>query len=149
MVAWGPRNTIIVAILLSALVGGVTGLAVSYLSHTSPAAQRRDFYLFGVDQSFNKSLASGLKGDYAYSSSVITVNKGDTLVVHFYNPTDTNHTFTMGSPYSNDIFVAAHPTDTSPIHNATITISASQAGIFQFYCRFHTPSMSGNIVVQG
>jgi plastocyanin len=149
MVAWSPRNTIIVAVLLSALVGSVTGLSASYLARTSPAAQTRDFYLFGVDQSFNATLASGLKADYAYSSSFITVNKGDTLAVHFYNPTDQNHTFTLGSPYANDVFVAAHPTDASPIHNATITINANQAGIFSFHCRFHMPSMSGNIVVQG
>jgi plastocyanin len=149
MVTWSPRNTLIAAILLSALFGGVTGLAVNYLSHPGPTAQTRDFYLFGVDQSFNKTLAVGLRGDYAFSSSVITVNKGDTLVVHFYNPTDANHTFTIGSPYSNDVLVLGHPTDSSPIHNSTITINANQAGIFSFYCRFHTPSMSGNIVVQG
>jgi plastocyanin len=149
MVTWSPRNTVIVAVLLSALVGGVTGLGVSYLSHPSQAAQTRDFYLFGVDQSFNKSLASGLKADYAYSSSVINVNKGDTLLIHFYNPTDANHTFTTLSPYANDVAVAGRPTDTSPIHNATITISANKAGIFPFYCRFHLPSMSGSIVVQG
>jgi len=45
--------------------------------------------------------------------------------------------------------VAAHPTDQSPIHNATITINVNQAGIFPFHCRFHTPSMSGSVVVQG
>jgi plastocyanin len=149
MVAWSPRKTIIVAVLMSALVGSVTGLGASYLSRTIPTAQTRDFYLFSVDQSFNSSLTSGLKADYAYSSSVITANKGDTLVIHFYNPTDQNHTFTIGSPYANDAFVAAHPTDQSPIHNTTITIHANQAGIFPFYCRFHLPSMSGSIVVQG
>ena len=149
MAAWRLRNTIIVAVLLSALVGSVTGLGVSYLTRVSPTPQTRDFYLFGVDQSFNSSLASGLKADYAFSSSVITVNKGDSLVIHFYNPTDENHTFTIGSPYANDAFVAAHPTDQSPVHNATITINANQAGIFPFHCRFHMPSMSGSLVVQG
>jgi len=94
-------------------------------------------------------LATGLKADYDFSASVITVNRGDTLVIHFYNPTDQNHTFTIGAPYANDVFVAAHPTDQSPIHNATITINANQAGIFPFYCRFHAPSMSGSLVVQG
>jgi plastocyanin len=149
MVTWSPRNTLITAVLLSALVGGVTGLGVSYLARTSPTAQTRDFYLFGVDQSFNATLATGLKGDYVYSSTLINVNKGDTLLIHFYNPTDANHTFTMRSPYSNDAFVAGHPTDTSPIHNTNITISANQAGIFPFFCRFHMPSMSGNVLVQG
>jgi plastocyanin len=94
-------------------------------------------------------LASGLKADYAYSSSVITVNKGDTLVIHFYNPTDANHTFTIGSPYTNDVVVLRQPTGSSPISSSTININVIQAGIFPFHCRFHLPSMSGTIVVQG
>jgi hypothetical protein len=64
MVTWSPRNNIIIAVLLSALVGSVTKLGASYLARTSPTAQRRDFYLFGVDQSFNSRLASGLNADY-------------------------------------------------------------------------------------
>src|SRR5207245_10208792 len=98
MVTWSPRNTVIAAVLLSALVGGVTGLSASYLSRAGPTAQTRDFYLFGVDQSFNSSLASRLRGDYAFSSSVLNVNKGDTLVVPSSNPTEYTHTCTIGSP---------------------------------------------------
>src|SRR2546428_791055 len=72
------------------------------------------------------------------------------LVRHLFLETDLPAPpHTMGSPYANDVFVAAHPTDQSPIHNATITINANQAGIFPFYCRFHSPSMSGSLVVQG
>src|SRR5437879_11625667 len=129
MVTWSPRNTVIAAVLLSALVGGVTGLSAGYLSRAGPTAQTRDFYLFGVDQSFNSSLASGLRGDYAFSSSVINVNKGDTLVVRFYNPTDANHTFTIGSPYGNDVVVAGRPIDTNPIHKETNTKGANHARI--------------------
>src|SRR5438094_10449388 len=126
MVTWSPRNTVIAAVLLSALVGGVTGLSASYLSRPGPTAQTRDFYLFGVDQSFNSTLASGLRGDYAFSSSVINVNKGDTLVIRFYNPTDANHTFTLASPYGHDVIVSERATDTSPVHSETITIGASE-----------------------
>src|SRR5437667_12764088 len=103
MVTWSPRNTVIAAVLLSALVGGVTGFSASYLSRAGPSAQTRDFYLFGVDQSLNSTLASGLSGDYAFSSSVINVNKRDALVGRLYNPTDANHTVTSGSPYRNDV----------------------------------------------
>src|SRR3989442_8553518 len=128
MVTWSPRNTVIAAVLLSALVGGVTGFGASYLSRAGPSAQTRDFYLFGVDQSFNSSLASGLRGDYAFSSSVINVNKGDTLVIRFYNPTDANHTFTIGSPYGNDAVVAGLPTRNQPLHDATHILSARPPG---------------------
>src|SRR5207245_10789998 len=121
MVTWSSRNTVIAAVLLSALVGGVTGFSAGYLSRAGPTAQTRDFYLFGVDQSFNSTLASGLGGDYAFSSSVINVNRGDTLVVRFYNPTDANHTFTVGSPYENKVVLAGRPSDTTRIHNVQIT----------------------------
>ncbi len=106
MVTWTPRNIVVAAVLLSALVSGITGLGVSYASRPSPTAQTRDFYLFAVDQSFN-STAAGLKADYEFSANVITINKGDTLVIHFYNPTDQAHTFTMSSPYPNDVVLPA------------------------------------------
>ena len=48
MVTWSPRNTVIAAVLLSALVGSVTGLSAGYLSRAGPTAQTRDFCLFGV-----------------------------------------------------------------------------------------------------
>src|SRR6266702_4175202 len=147
MVTLSPRNTIIVAVLLSAVVGSVTGLGASYIAHTSPTAQTRNFYLFAVDQSFNSSVATGLKADYDFSANVITVNKGDTLVIHFYNPTDEAHTFTMSSPYTSDVVLPAITINL--ISSANITITATQAGIFHYYCRFHAPSMSGNLVVQG
>src|SRR5438445_13890358 len=88
MVTWSSRNTVIAAVLLSALVGGVTGFSAGYLSRAGPTAQTRDFYLFGVDQSFNSTLASGLGGDYAFSSSVINVNRGDILEFPFYIQTN-------------------------------------------------------------
>ena len=147
MVTWSPRNIMIVAVLSSALVGSVTGLGVSILAHPGPTAQTRNFYLFAVDQSFNSTLATGLKADYDFSANVITINRGDTLVIHFYNPTDKPHTFTMSSPYANDIVLPAMTSNL--ISSANITISGTQAGIFSFYCRFHTPSMSGSLVVQG
>jgi plastocyanin len=153
MVNWTPRNILLTSILISALVGSVTGLTTSLLIKTSPIGQTRDLYLFAIDGSFNASATKGLTSDYFYSTPSITVNKGDTLIIHFYNPTDENHTFTLGSPYSNDVTVP-HSTTVSGgnvvrIQNATITINANTAGIFPFHCRFHTPQMSGSINVQG
>src|SRR5205809_3546207 len=107
MVTWNSRNTITTAVLLSALVAGIIGLGVSYASRpTPPAAQTRDFYLFAVDQQFN-STAAGLKADYDFSANVITVNKGDRLMIHFYNPTDEAHIFTIVSPYTIDVVLPA------------------------------------------
>ena len=147
--SWSPRNILIVAVLLAAIIGAATGYSTNVLTRSSPSPQTREFYLFAQDLSFNTSLTTGLTSDYRYSADIITVNKGDTINIHFYDPTDENHTFTMGAPYANDVVVLGHPTDTSPIHTATITIVTSQAGLFSYHCRFHPPQMAGTLVVQG
>ncbi len=147
--SWSPRNILLVAVVLAAIIGAATGYSTSVLTRSSPSPQTREFYLFARDLSFNTSLTTGITSDYIYSANVITINKGETLNVHFYNPTDENHTFTMLTPYTNDVVVVKQPTDTSPIHTATITIAANQAGIFSYHCRFHPPQMSGALVVQG
>jgi plastocyanin len=144
MVTWNTRNLLIATVLLAAIVGSVTGLGTSYLAHPAPTPQTRDIYLFAQDLSF--SVPSNLSSDYIYSSSQITVNKGDTVTIHFYNPTDKAHSFTMGAPYANDVVVAAQ---SSAIQNANITITTSQSGSFAFHCKFHPPQMTGTILVQG
>lgn len=146
---WSPRNILIGAILLAAVTGAATGYSTSVLVQSSQSPQTREFYLFAQDLAFNTSLTTGLTSNYRYATDLITVNKGDTLNIHFYNPTDENHTFTMGAPYTNDVTVLGHPTDASPIHTATITITANHEGLFTYHCRFHPPQMSGTLFVQG
>jgi len=144
MVSWGTRNLLIATILLAALFGGVTGLGASYFANPAPTPQTRDLYLFAQDLSF--TAPSNLSSDYVYSSNLIVVNKGDTITIHFYNPTDQHHSFTTSAPYANDVVVAAQSTT---IQNANITITTSQAGSFIFHCKFHQPQMTGTILVQG
>ncbi|TMI13124.1 hypothetical protein E6H35_08455 [Candidatus Bathyarchaeota archaeon] len=144
MVTWSTRDLLIATILLAAIVGSVSGLGASYLAHPTPTPQTRDIYLFAQDLSF--SAPSNLGSDYIYSSSQITVNRGDTVTIHFYNPTDKAHSFTIGAPYTNDVVVAAQST---VIQNANITITTSQAGSFAFHCKFHPPQMTGTILVNG
>ncbi len=140
-----PRTVIIVSVLLAAIVGGLVGFGVNTLARPAPpVAQTRDFYLFAQDLSF--AVPSNLRSDYVYQTTLIMVNKGDTLRIHFYNPTDTAHTFTVDAPYSNDITVT---NSTTIVPNGNTTITANNAGIFGFHCRFHTPQMAGTIVVQG
>ncbi len=149
------RTLILAAILVAAAVGGATGFATSYLAKTSPSPESRTFYLFAKDLSFNFSLTSGgnqLTSDYAYSTNYIIANKGDALAIHFYNPTDARHSFTMGAPYAGNYTLDPGPTDqapNNPIHDVTVTINASQAGTFLFYCVFHSPEMRGSLIVQG
>src|SRR2546428_9338407 len=144
MANWSARNLLISSILLAAIVGGITGLCASYLSHPIPSPQTRDIYQFA--QVLSYSAPSNLNSDYIYSSSQITVNRGDTVTIHFYNPTDKAHSFTIGAPYTNDVVVAAQST---VIQNANITITTSQPGSFAFHCKFHPPQMTGTILVNG
>jgi len=150
------RNLIIATLLIAAAVGSATGFATNLLSRTAPSPENRVFYLFASDLSFPFNQTSGdnaLTSDYSYSTNYIIVNKGDTLTIHFYNPTDQHHSFNMGAPYANsNVTLDAGPTDsqpTSPIHDATIRINANQAGTFQFFCIFHPPEMRGWLLVQG
>jgi plastocyanin len=147
---FSPKTIFIASLLLAAIVGGLVSLGVTYLPRPGPASQTRDIYLFAFDQNFNSTATIGLKFDYLYLPSLIAVNKGDTVKIHFYNPTDKAHSFTIGAPYSNDVTVAAMtPGNPGVIRNANVTITTSQVGIFTFNCKFHPPQMTGTIQVQG
>ena len=92
------------------------------------------------------AFGAGLTSDYVFSSTHIVINRGDTLTIHFYNPTDQTHSFTMESPYSNDVVV--QPASNTTISTQTIVLTAGAVGIFTFHCKFHPPQMMGVIVVQ-
>jgi plastocyanin len=136
---------LVISVLVSALVGGVTGFGVGLLAHPSPTPQLREFYVFENELPFNASLA-GIP-HYVFVSDRIVVNKGDTVKIHFFDITDENHTFTMSAPYATDAVLGA-ATNTS-IPSMQITFVASVAGLFPYHCRFHSPTMAGTLVVLG
>ena len=64
-----------------------------------------------------------------------------TVTIHFYNTEKGEpHTFTIGAPYNIDKNVPAE-------QNATIIFKANHEGIFQYYCRYHLPTMQGQLIV--
>lgn len=147
---YSPKTVFVATLLLAAIVGGLVSLGVTYLPRSGPAPQTRDVYLFAFDQNFNSSATVGLRSDYVYQPSLIVVNKGDTVRIHVYYPTDKSHSFTIGAPYSNDVTVMAMTTgNPGVIRNVNVTITTSQAGLFIFNCKFHPPQMTGTIQVQG
>lgn len=78
-----------------------------------------------------------------YSLQTIFVNQGDKVVVNLYNmeaPSGDRHTFTIDAPYNVNI-------DTGPRQNGTATFIADHPGIFKFYCKYHIPSMVGELVI--
>jgi plastocyanin len=81
-----------------------------------------------------------------YSLPEIVVNRGDSVTVHFYNTEPKEeaverHSFTIDAqPYRVNI-------DIAPGESGNATFTADQEGIFPYYCIYHLPTMTGELVV--
>jgi FtsP/CotA-like multicopper oxidase with cupredoxin domain len=111
-----------------------------------PASSNKTFYVFSVEVEGVNETAARVAGDI-YSLPEIVVNRGDSVTVHFYNtePTEEEtverHSFTIDAqPYSVNI-------DIAPGESGNATFTADQEGIFPYYCIYHLPTMTGQLVV--
>lgn len=78
----------------------------------------------------------------SFSVHTLVVNKGDKVTVHFYNVDDVKterHSFTIGDPYKVDI-------DLGSGQNGNATFTADHSGLFTYYCRYHVPVMTGQLL---
>jgi plastocyanin len=149
----------IVAIIAGAAIGVTVGYAVRYEAPTT-----RTFYLFNSSLPFNEH-TWGISHD-TFSPDRVTVNKGDHVVIYYRNIEDTteSHTFDMVPPYTFDAVIHAGQNETFPVastvkgassivlpvnQTATITFTASWAGVFPYRCSIHQPTMTGYLVVLG
>jgi plastocyanin len=104
----------------------------------------REFYLFSVvDENIDEDNL-GIPPDQ-FSQTQITVRKGDTVKIHFYNlePVETQevHTFTiLDGPYEMNHEVNAG-------EHAVIEFVADKRGIWEYICTEHQPTMRGQLVV--
>ena len=136
-------RTLLIVVVVSAIVGAGSGYAVAYLAKPQPVPQVREFWLFTVVLPFNDSTPGFPSHDY-FAPDRMTVNRGDTVKIHFFN-TETepeDHTFTMEAPYAMDTVLPYGQT-------TNITFVATVAGIFPYRCIYHQPSMTGWLVVLG
>ena len=146
MATWSVRKILIVATILSIILGGVTGLSAG-MAHQPRAT--REVYLFPVELPFDDTVA-GIP-HYVFNPSLIVVNKGDTVLIHFYQYTDEHHSFTLAAPYSKDVTLP----EATPLGNPTnipktdITFVAGTSGFFVYHCKFHPPTMTGTLQVIG
>lgn len=110
------------------------------MTATAELGNKKTFYVFSEEMEGVNETKLSIPGD-VYSPSVLAVNEGDTVTMHFYNldPSD-RHTFTMAAPYNIN-------RDVGPLENATITFEASDPGVYKFYCTYHQPAMSGQVIV--
>jgi plastocyanin len=121
-------------------MSNVTGPSGKIPSMSTPG--EKTFYVFtseieNVDENKLK-----VAGD-SFSVHTLVANKGDKVTVNFYNVDDVQterHSFTIGDPYKVDI-------DLGFGQNGNATFTADQTGVFTFYCRYHLPVMTGQLVV--
>ncbi len=138
-------KSVLTALVVSALVGGVAGFGAGFLANPRPASQApqtREFYLFTDSIPFN-STKVGVPHDI-FTPNRILVNKGDTVIIRYYNLEDVpeDHTFTTGDPYAMNFVLHMN-------QNVTIQFVANTPGIFAYRCTFHQPTMTGYIAVIG
>ena len=102
----------------------------------------KTFYIFTSEVENVDEGKLKVAGD-SFSVHTLVVNKGDKVTVHFYNVDDVKterHSFTIGDPYKVDI-------DLGSGQNGNATFTAHQSGLFTYYCRYHVPVMTGQLLV--
>ena len=143
------KITIITCISIAAIVIAIIAIAVP-MKNTQENVQaaytgvKREYWLFNSDiPDFNET-KMGMPHD-VFSMPVISVLKGDTIVIHFFNteePSGDHHSFTiLDKPYNINV-------ELSPGENKTITFEATTPGVFTYYCTFHQPTMRGQLIVE-
>ena len=128
----------------------------------APASNNKTFYLFNTELEGLDEATAGIP-HYIYSLPVIVVNRGDSVTVNLFNIAETEeeateeegtveeeeeateeegrHSFTINTPpYSVDI-------DTAAGEPGNATFTADEEGIFEYYCKYHPPTMRGQLVV--
>lgn len=78
-----------------------------------------------------------------FSLKTLEVNQNDNLTMYFYNmeaPTGDRHSFTINAPYNINL-------DLGQGKNGSTSFIANEPGIFRYYCEYHEPTMSGQLVV--
>jgi plastocyanin len=107
---------------------------------SSTTSSNKSFYIFTGETEGVNETKLGIPQD-RFSPDILAVNEGDTVTIHFYNlDSDERHTFTIGGPYNINKDVAGS-------QNTTFTFRAGDEGAYTFYCTYHQPTMTGELIV--
>ena len=131
-----------IIIMISTTSAQTTHIATSPTTTAAATASSTNkiFYLFTAEHQGVNQTRLGIPPD-TFSPDILEANAGDNITIHFYNTDATDsHTFTIGAPYNIDKVVA-------PGQNTTLNFKAADQGIYRFYCRFHLPTMEGQLIV--
>ena len=102
----------------------------------------KTFYIFTAEVENVDENKLKIAGD-SFDVKTLVVNKGDKVTVKFYNVDEVQterHSFTIGDPYKVDI-------DVGFAGNGETTFNADHTGVFTYYCKYHMPVMTGQLVV--
>ena len=119
-----------------------TTTPITTIQSIMPASSNKTFYVFSAKVTGLDETTARILGDI-FTPPIIVVNRGDSVTVNFYNTEEEEerHSFTMDAqPYSVDI-------DTPGGESGNATFTADQEGIFPYYCKYHLPTMVGQLVV--
>lgn len=140
--SWTAQRVLAVTALVSIVAGALAGYGLGYAAQYQ-APRTREYFLFNSSVNLDPAVF-GLPPD-TFSPDHLTVNRGDTIVIHYINIEQTGgdkHSFTMDAPYAiNDIV--------PPGNRTTITFNANLPGVFEYVCIFHRPTMLGYLTVLG
>jgi len=121
-------------------MSNVTGPSGKIPSMSTPG--EKTFYVFTSEEENVGEEKLKIAGD-SFDVKTLVANKGDKVTVKFYNVDDVKterHSFTIGDPYKVDI-------DLGFSQNGNATFTADQSGVFTYYCRYHLPVMTGQLLV--
>jgi plastocyanin len=102
----------------------------------------KTFYIFTAEVENVDENKLKIAGD-SFDVKTLVINKGDKVTVKFYNVDEVQterHSFTIGDPYKVDI-------DVGFAGNGETTFTADHTGVFTYYCKYHMPVMTGQLVV--
>jgi plastocyanin len=130
-------------ILINETKGNISTTTIPTTIPTLATSGTKEFYVFTAEIADVDEAQLKVAGD-AFDIKTIVVNKGDNVTVHFYNvdPNKTErHSFTIGAPYNIDLDLAGGGEST------VANFTANREGIFQYYCKYHLPVMTGQLEV--
>ena len=121
-----------------------TTIPITTTQSIMPTSTNKTFYIFSAEVEGLDEATARIPGDI-FTPPIIVVNGGDNVTINFYNTeveTEERHSFTIDAqPYNVDIDIAGGESGNSTF------ITAVQEGIFPYYCKYHLPTMVGQLVV--
>lgn len=102
----------------------------------------KTFHVFTSEVENVDETKLGVAGD-SFNVQTLVANQGDKVNVNFYNVDDVQtelHSFTIDDQYKVNIDLAFD-------QNGNATFTANQTGVFTYYCAYHLPVMTGQLVV--